>query len=184
MTEIVKFPDSLLSTPTANFDFVNPQVDPHMLVQEMLKTMNDNKGIGLSANQIGYNVRVFVMRGLDQNYACFNPKIVGHSGGENVMEEGCLSYPGLNVKVKRWNSVRLRFQTASGGIDTINVSGLTARVVQHEMDHLDGYPFFKRANKFHRDKAFKKQKEYLDGTRSTQEAGIQDQGLLRQYPGA
>jgi len=51
-------------------------------------------------------------------------------------------------------------------VDTINVSGLTARVVQHEIDHLDGYEFFNRANKFHRDKAFKKQKEYLNGTRS------------------
>lgn len=166
MTEIVKFPNPILRMPTRQFNFVNPEVDPHELVQEMLKVMNDNKGIGLSANQIGYNLRVFVMRGLEQNYACFNPKIVSFGEGTNVLEEGCLSFPGLNVKIKRFNSLRLRFQTASGGVDTLNVSGLTARVVQHEIDHLDGYEFYNRANKFHRDKAFKKQKEYLNGTRS------------------
>jgi len=153
--EIVKFPDKILSTPTANFDFVTPQVNPHELVREMLEIMNANKGIGLSANQIGYSVRVFVMRGVDQNYACFNPKIVGHSEEENTLEEGCLSYPGLNIKIKRWNTVRLRFQTASGGIDTLSVAGLTARVIQHEIDHLDGYPFYNRANRYHRDKAMK-----------------------------
>ena len=183
MREIVKFPNTILTSPTFNFDFLTPVLDPYTLVQEMLEVMNENKGIGLSANQIGYPYRVFVMRGENQNYACFNPKIVGNSSGENTMEEGCLSFPGLIVKVKRWNSIRLRFQTASGGVDTLNVSGLTARVVQHEMDHLDGIPFYNRANKFHRDKAFKKQKEYLNGTRPTQASGIQNQGLLREYPG-
>lgn len=183
MIEIVKFPHSILTTPTQQFDFVNPQVDPYELVRQMLETMNESKGIGLSANQIGQPFSVFVMRGENQNYACFNPKIVGHSALENTMEEGCLSFPGLNVKVKRWNSVRLRFQTASGGVDTLNVSGLTARVVQHEMDHLSGVAFYNRANKFHRDQAFKKQKELLNGNRSNQASRIQDQGLLRQYPG-
>jgi len=166
MTQIVKFPDPVLTIPTVKFDFTNPQVNQFELVEEMLKTMNDHKSIGLSANQIRHPLRVFVMRGENQNYACFNPKIVSHSDEQNLLEEGCLSFPGINVKVKRWNTVRLRFQTPSGGIDTINVAGLTARVIQHEMDHLDGTIFYSRANAYHREKAFKKQKEYLNGTRS------------------
>ncbi|CAB5221424.1 Def N-formylmethionyl-tRNA deformylase [uncultured Caudovirales phage] len=155
MTEIVKYPNELLSTPTIDFNFINPQIDPYELVQEMLKTMNESKGIGLSANQIGHRLKVFVMRGADQNYACFNPKIVHLSDDHNTLEEGCLSFPGINVKIKRANTVRLRFSTASGGIDTKTFAGLTARVVQHEMDHLDGVLFFNRANRYHREKAMK-----------------------------
>ena len=152
---IIKYPDPILSTPTINFNFIDPQIDQYELVQEMLKTMHENRGIALSSNQIGYSLRVFVMRGEDQNYACFNPKIVHLSDDQNTLEEGCLSFPGINVKIKRSNSVRLRFSTASGGIDTKTFAGLTARAVQHEMDHLDGALFFNRANRYHREKAMK-----------------------------
>ena len=145
--DLVKYPSSMLTTPTQPFDFVEPVCDPHELVQSMLQFMVDSRGIGLSANQVGIPYRVFVMRGLEHNFACFNPRIIHKSDDTNLLEEGCLSFPGINVKVKRSNIVRLRFQTASGGTDTKTFEGLTARVVQHEIDHLNGILFFNRANK-------------------------------------
>lgn len=151
----VRYPDPSLTTPTTNFDFSNPPTNPHDLVHEMLVTMINSKGIGLSANQLGLPYRVFVMRGDEYNFACFNPKIVSMSDKTTTMEESCLSFPGLIVKVPRANTVRLRFQTQSGGTDTKTFDGLSARVVQHEMDHLDGLLFFNKAHRYHREKAMK-----------------------------
>jgi len=153
--ELIKYPNDILTTATQLFDFANPQQDPYELSSTMLEKMNEHKSIGLSANQIGIPYRVFAMRGLDHNFVCFNSKLVFKSEEENLLEEGCLSFPGVNVKVKRSNTVRLRFQTPSGGFDTKTFDGLTARVVQHEIDHLNGILFFNRANKYHRDRAMK-----------------------------
>lgn len=152
---IIKYPNDVLTTSTIPFDFSNPPTNPHDLVHEMLTTMINSKGIGLSANQLGLPYRVFVMRGDEYNFACFNPKIVSKSDETNTMEEGCLSFPGLIVKVPRANTVRLRFQTQSGGTDTKTFDGLSARVVQHEMDHLNGELFFNKAHRYHREKALK-----------------------------
>lgn len=152
---IIKYPNDILTTPTTHFDFSNPPTNPHDLVHEMLTTMNNSNGIGLSANQLGLPYRVFVMRGDEYNFACFNPKIVSMSDNTNTMEEGCLSFPGLIVKIQRANTVRLRFQTQSGGTDTRTFDGLSARVVQHEMDHLNGELFFNKAHRYHREKALK-----------------------------
>ena len=153
--EIVKYPNDVLTTRTTEFDFSNPPTNPHELVQLMLNEMNNANGVGLSANQLGLPYRVFVMRGNEYNFAFFNPKIVSLSDRASTMEEGCLSFPGLVVKVPRANTVRLRFQTQSGGTDTKMFDGLSARVVQHEMDHLDGVLFFNRAHRYHREKALK-----------------------------
>ena len=153
---IVKFPDPILLTPAEPFDFIKQPTDPHLLVKSMLQQMFDNNGVGLSANQVGMPYRVFVMRAVEFNYACFNPKIVHYGQQQALMEEGCLSYPGLIVKIKRPTEVRLRFQTASGAIDTKTFHGLTARIVQHEMDHLDGVAFYNRATRFHRDQAMRR----------------------------
>ena len=153
--DLVKYPNAILTNPCRPFGMDSAPMNPYELAEKMLEIMNASNGIGLSANQIGFPYRVFAMRGLEYNFVCFNPKIVHQSEETNLLEEGCLSFPGVNVKIKRSNTVRLRFQTASGGIDTKTFDGLTARVVQHEMDHLDGILFFNRANKFHRDRALK-----------------------------
>jgi peptide deformylase len=155
MYSIIKYPNEILTTSTQEFDFANPPINPHDLVTEMLDTMYKSNGVGLSANQVGLPYRVFVMRGNEYNFACFNPKIVSKSDNTTLLEEGCLSFPGLVVKIARSNSVRLRFQTQSGGTDTKTFDGLSARVVQHEMDHLDGKLFYNNAHRYHRDKALK-----------------------------
>jgi peptide deformylase len=152
---IVKYPHTFLTTPCEEFNFMDPPGDPNELTVGLLQIMNEYKAVGLAANQVGIPLRVFVMRGYPENYVCFNPKIVYYSDEKETLEEACLSFPGINVKVKRAKSIRVRFQTPSGETTTKTFDGLTARVFQHELDHLDGKLFFNRANRFHRDKALK-----------------------------
>lgn len=75
-----------------------------------------------------------------------------------TLEESCLSFPRLIVKIKRPRHVRVRFQSPTGETVTQQFTGMTARVFQHELDHLNGVLFYTRANRFHREKAFKKVK--------------------------
>ena len=158
MSQVVKYPNPILTTRCQEFDFKAPFMDPQVLANALMTAMYDNNGIGISANQIGVPARVFAIRGPEFNYVCFNPKIVSHSDETSVLEEGCLSFPGLVVKIKRPEEIRVRFMTPSGGTDTKTFGGLTARIFQHEMDHLDGVLFYNKANKFHRDQALRKWK--------------------------
>jgi peptide deformylase len=154
--ELVNKNDPILSQPCESFDFTNPPFDPIEFAHEMMKFMYENNGLGLAANQIGVPYRIFAMRGAPENFVCFNPKTVGTSLDTIVLEEGCLTYPGLLVKVKRPSMVRVRFNTPNGQIETRQFIGMSARVFQHEMDHLNGIKFFERANKFHKDQAMRK----------------------------
>jgi peptide deformylase len=120
--------------------------------------MYEYNGLGLAANQVGEPYRIFAMRGQPENFVCFNPRIVQPSEMEVVLEEGCLTYPGLLVKIKRPQHIRVRFQLPNGDTITKQFTGMTARVFQHEMDHLNGLVFFNRANRYHKELAFKKWK--------------------------
>jgi peptide deformylase len=153
--ELLTFPNPMLTTPCQPFDFNNPPVNPHQLSKDMVDFCYKNQGIGLSANQVGYPYSVFVILG-EETYACFNPKIINIGKEEILLEESCLSYPGLTVKIKRPGEVRIRFQTPSGGITTRVFNGLSAKTVLHEIDHLNGDIFYKRANRYHLEQAMKK----------------------------
>ena len=155
MMELVKYPNPILSTPVAEFDFNYPPESPSDIATKLIFEMNNHNGISLSANQLGLPYRVFCMRGYPENYVCFNPRIVYSSPEVTSMEEACVSFPGVTVKVKRSKEIRVRFQTPSGMLVTKKFDGLTARTFQHELDHLDGILFFNRANRYHREKALK-----------------------------
>ena len=152
---LVKFPDPILTTETDVFDFDNPPIPPSELSQTLIEQMHKYKGVGLAANQIGIPYRVFVIRGSEENFVLFNPTIVYYSPKLSLMDEACLSLPGGVFKIKRPEEIRVRFQTPSGAVTTQRYAGLTARIVQHEIDHLDGVPFYNRANKYYRDKGMK-----------------------------
>jgi peptide deformylase len=155
MMELVSGSNPILTSPCADFDFENPPFDPIEFSKELVKFMIDRNGLGLSANQVGTPYRVFAMRGAPQNFVCFNPKIISVGEEEIVLEEGCLSFLGLIVKVKRPKNIRVRFNTPNGDVRTEVFHGMSARVFQHEYDHLGGVLFYNRANKFHRDQAFR-----------------------------
>jgi peptide deformylase len=155
----MRLDDRYLLEQCEEFDFKDPPFDPIDFAHNLIKFMYENNGLGVAANQVGVPYRIFAMRGAPENFVCFNPKIVSHSKDEVVLEEGCLSYPGLLVKIKRPTVIRVRFNTPNGDSLTKQFIGMSARVFQHEYDHLDGIRFFDRANKFHRDQAMRKWKQ-------------------------
>ena len=140
------------------FDFKNPIVDPIKLKKELIDAMFDNAGLGISANQIGYKTRVFAMRGETKkdSIVCFNPEIVDFSPEMNTMEEGCLSLPDVFVRVVRPSHIATKYldelQKEQGQL----AEGLTARVYQHELDHLDGILMIDREGKISARRAFDK----------------------------
>jgi len=157
MLELIPPHSEILKTKLENFDFVNPPVDPTQLAKDLAEAMIKNNGLGLSANQLGLPYRVFVITGTPI-YACFNPRIVDASKEEVMMEEGCLSYPNLFIKIKRPAAIRVRFNLPNGEIRNETFEGLTARVFQHELDHLNGIVHTQRASLFHLDQAKRRMK--------------------------
>lgn len=158
--QLVTYPNEILTTPCEKFDFINPQFDPHTVSQELINYCHKRGAVSMSANQIGLPFQMFVLVGTE-SFACFNPRIIHVGREELLLEESCLSFPGLNVKIKRPGELRLRFETPSGGTTTKTFHGLTARMIQHEMDHLAGIPFWQRANRFHREQAFNKRDKMM-----------------------
>ncbi len=118
------------------------------LAAEMLKTMYGAEGIGLAAPQVGVPTRLFVMdmREPDQEpRAVINP-VITHSAGSDRAEEGCLSIPGLTAHIDRAEEIVMEGMDLDGQPLRLEVSGLLARCIQHEIDHLDGVLFIDRAS--------------------------------------
>ncbi len=156
--------DKLLYTPTVNFDFYNLPVNPAELVDALAEVMCENGGIGLSANQCGLPWSVFIIGNPENRESIipvFNPMIVSSSEEEEYAEEGCLSFPGYQLRVKRPTEIRIRMSTVDDKRDTARFNGLTARVVQHEMQHLRGEDFRKSARRLDRERASNKYKQWL-----------------------
>lgn len=157
--DLIDYREEILHSELPLFDFDNPPIDPGQLALDLIETMRAKRGIGLSANQCGLPYRVFVMEG-DPAYACFNPKIVDVSDDIVSLREGCLSYPGVDVSVKRPAHIRVRFTTPSGQITTAKFTGMSARVFLHEYDHLQGKNFLWRLDGYHKEKAIKQMKKF------------------------
>jgi len=119
------------------------------LVREMRETMQRAPGIGLAANQVGLALSLFVAQvpalrdegSSEKFYAFFNPKIVRMSGKKVLLQEGCLSVPGLHGLVERDPEVTLEGYTVNGKKVKVKARGLLAHVFQHEVDHLRGVLF-------------------------------------------
>lgn len=109
------------------------------LAQDMIKTMNKNNGLGLSACQIGKNIRMFVLpKGLTKKQIFINPEIIKISKKTNIIEEGCLSLPGLLMPIKRAVSLKIKAFDENDKQFKLKATDLLARTIQHEMDHLNG----------------------------------------------
>jgi len=109
-----------------------------VLLHVMWRIMDNNKGIGLAAPQIGESVRVIIMDTGTTSHAIINPVITRRNLGKGLSEEGCLSYPGLRVKMKRYKQITVKGFTDNWEPIKLKLRGLDAFVVQHEIDHLDG----------------------------------------------
>jgi len=141
-----------------SFDFTDTSIDRQAIVEQMTQIMQKSGAAGLAANQLGLEYRLFVLNTQPTVLACFNPKIVHYSDKYAVHEEGCLTYPGFYVKIRRPEWIRVRFQDVDGNMQTETLNKLPARCFQHELDHLDGVNYMTRAKKIHMDQAKRKQK--------------------------
>ena len=122
-------------------------LDRHFLKKTLIDNMHHHNGVGLSANQIGINERVFVMiRDLEYNeiMTCFNPKIVKQSPKSVIMEEGCLSFPDVLLDVKRSESIVVKYEDENKQTHKVKLDGFAARVFLHEFDHMQGITFTER----------------------------------------
>ena len=132
------YPDPILMKRTLDVeDFDDDLV---RLTREMIVTMHENAGVGLAAVQVGIPRRVFTICMPEvplQDIALVNPEIIERRG-QDVEEEGCLSVPGLQTRVKRATFIVVRAHTIQGEETFLDADGLAARIFQHEIDHLNG----------------------------------------------
>ena len=122
-------------------------LDRHHLSRVLIDNMIHHNGIGISANQIGIWERAFAMvRDLENNevMVCFNPRIIKSYSEEVEMEEGCLSYPELFLKIKRPDKIVVKYEDEDKKTHKIKLQGLASRVFQHEYDHMEGIDFTQR----------------------------------------
>ena len=127
----------------------------------MAGIMGDAHGVGLAAPQLGISQRLLVYRvGPDAPViALANPELEWVSKDEDVLDEGCLSIPGITVDVERPVHVRVRALDEEGDTRLVEASGLEARVIQHEMDHLDGILILDRTSRDERKRALRELRE-------------------------
>ncbi|HNW43563.1 MAG TPA: peptide deformylase [Elusimicrobiales bacterium] len=145
---ICKYGEKILEKKTKKVDFDAVRAELPALLSDMFETMEAVGGAGLAANQIGVDLRLAVIsiKREDEptvNIVIINPEIVERSGSLSE-EEGCLSFPGLFVKVRRAAKVKVRALNEKGLPIEINAEGLFAKALQHEIDHLDGLVFITR----------------------------------------
>ena len=156
--EIVNYPAPILldiAKPVVEFD-----ENLRALVDDMFETMYKNRGVGLAAPQVGESRRLFVMdcSGGDdesQKIALINPEIIAQEG-EQIGEEGCLSFPGIYTKIEREMRVVVRAQNIAGETFELDQTGLTARCILHETDHCEGIVFLDRMTVLKREMAKRK----------------------------
>lgn len=134
-------------------------------VARMGALMSDAMGIGLAATQVGVPHRLLVYRVQHESpvNALVNPEILWSSKEQEITEEGCLSLPRVHVDVERPIHVRVRARDELGEEISIEASGLEARVIQHEIDHLDGVLILDRTSRDQRKEAMRALREALDG---------------------
>jgi len=166
MSFIKRWGDPVLksrATPVDRFDDALRQQ-----VQRMAGIMRDAIGVGLAAPQLGISQRLLVYRigGDAPLITLVNPELEWHSDDVEVLEEGCLSIPAVAVDVERPVHVRVRAQDEHGEVRLVEASGLEARVIQHEMDHLDGVLMLDRASREARKEALRSLREQEQADRA------------------
>jgi len=145
--ELRYYNDPILRRKTARVARVDDEI--RALVAEMIETMRASKGVGLAANQVGIPLQVLTLdlsiggKPRGEMFALINPKVVRQSGSLTD-EEGCLSFPGVRLVIRRPMEVRVEGLDINGNPVALEASGILARAVMHETDHLNGIQFFRR----------------------------------------
>jgi peptide deformylase len=160
MLELKYYPYELLNKKVFEFKF-DEITDPEKIEHDMITVMSNNGGIGLAANQVDLDARVFVLgsngiNGFPKPQAFFNPIITDFSQEQSIDKEGCLSFPSLWLNVKRPTWIEMSYQDSKGNWNDVRIDGYLAKAIQHEIDHLDGICFINRVSKLKIEMALKK----------------------------
>jgi peptide deformylase len=159
--KLVKSPDSWLEKAVKPFDFET--LNAESIVGEMIQLMEQEGGIGLSANQVALDAQIFVMKPYFANdkipFALINPEIVAVTESVDTMPEGCLSHPELFLQVKRPTGLVAKYLDINAKEHIIELYDIDARCFLHEFDHLQGIEFTDRVSKLKLEMARKKQQK-------------------------
>jgi peptide deformylase len=174
LAHVVKYGDPVLKSRASEVTDFGPHLEGE--AERMIAIMRDGMGIGLAATQLGILRRILVFAaGADaEPTAVVNPEVEWLSEELAMAEEGCLSLPRISVDVERPLFARLRGLDISGAALTIEASGLEARVLQHEMDHLDGVLILDRTSREQRRGAMRALREGGSYSPATEEADDED----------
>lgn len=157
--DVKTFGDPVLksrSTPVKEFD-----ESLERLADDMLSTMRAHDGVGLAANQVGRLKRILVAVVEEEEYVLVNPVVESRTEESETSPEGCLSIPGVHVEVERAKGITVSGKSATGELVRIEVEGLLARILQHEIDHLDGVLILDRTDRESRKAVLREMRENL-----------------------
>jgi len=146
--EIKKYPASVLGKKAEKVKEVSAEI--RKLIDDMIETLISSQGVGLAAPQVGESKRIIIIKEGENFKVFINPRIVKKSKDVEPREEGCLSFPGLFINIKRSRKVEVVALNKNGEEVNISADGFTARVLQHEVDHLDGILFINRISLWQR----------------------------------
>ena len=164
MIQLFQYPHETLSqtsTPWKQADKIQGYDDIEKFEADMIKTMLDERGMGLAANQIGITKRFFAIghESFDtfkKHAIIWNPQIKNFSEEKIFDVEGCLSFKDIFVKVERPKVIEVQYETTQGKTEFAKLDGMESKCFQHELDHLEGITFNKRVSKLRWDMARKK----------------------------
>ena len=157
--DVKRFGDPVLksrSTPVKEFD-----ESLERLASDMLSTMRAHEGVGLAANQVGRLKRILVATFEEDDYVLVNPIVESRTEETEMAPEGCLSIPGVHVEVERAKGVAVSGMDAKGEPVRMEVEGLLARILQHEIDHLDGVLILDRTDRESRKAVMREMRENM-----------------------
>ena len=155
--KLVYYPNEILDREVRDVNLENPGFDPVELKKEMVELMLASGGIGLSANQVGLDAKVFVMGdSVSNSTMCINPTVLQYTSDTQDDIEGCLSFPNVFVKVKRPKEILVRYWDEHLVEQAVKIEGYSAKCYLHELDHLLGITFKDRVSKLKWDMAQKK----------------------------
>jgi peptide deformylase len=161
---LIKHPNPWLDRTVRDFDFNT--MNAASIEQDMCHTMIVEKGIGLAANQVQLDAKIFVMqpqniRGKTKPFAVINPIIQEATTDLVLMEEGCLSFPKLYLKINRPHTIVVKYLDSEQKECIMKLTEMDARIFLHEFDHLYGINFINRVSKLKLEIALKKQQKLL-----------------------
>lgn len=154
--KVLKYPDPFLFKKVKEVTIFDSLLKSE--VEEMFKVMKESQGIGLAANQVGIDKKIFIMHCHQEKepYIFINPFIKEYSEEKQIYQEGCLSFPKLYIDIERKNNVQLEWKDIEGNIKQESFKDLEAICIQHELDHLDGILFINQLKPMRKQVVLKK----------------------------